>query len=92
RVVQTDVAPANAELVHMRPTSANFSFDPVRGIMVNPSSAEILDGDWLFYIHSDTGSGGTRNFELQMFVNVTGKITLCADDDRKSLITAYPEC
>lgn len=92
RIVQTDLVEANFQLMHMRPKIASFAFDPVRGILTDISNAEIVDNDWLFYMHSNDGSGGTRDYELQIWLNVTGRLTICADDDRRSLIGGYRIC
>ncbi|NNE04940.1 MAG: hypothetical protein HKN15_04355 [Xanthomonadales bacterium] len=95
RLLQDEVAPDGSELMHMRPTTSSFAFEPTRGLMTDIPTGdrtEILDGDWLFYLHSDTGSGQTRNFELQFRIGLAGKVSLCTDIDRRGLISSYPEC
>jgi hypothetical protein len=80
------------EFMHMRPSESDFSFDPVRGIITDIDDSESVDGDYLFYLHSDRGSGGSRLFELQIKMLITGRVSICTDDDRKRLIGGYPEC
>jgi Tfp pilus assembly protein FimT len=92
RLVQADFAGLNYELMHMRPVSGSFAFDPVRGIVTDVSDGEIVDNDYLFYLHSNEGSGSTRDYELQVWLNMTGRVTICTDDDRRSTIGGYPEC
>jgi type IV fimbrial biogenesis protein FimT len=92
RLTQSDFVDMSYEFMHMNPISSNFSFDPIRGIVVNIADAESVDGDWLFYIHSNEGSGSARLFELQIMVNITGRSTICTDTDRESIIGGFPEC
>jgi Tfp pilus assembly protein FimT len=89
---QSDFTDISAEFMHMNPNSGSFSFDPVRGVMTNTSSDEIFDNDYLFYVHSDFRSGGPREFELQLQVNITGRVSICTDDDRRRTIGGYPIC
>jgi prepilin-type N-terminal cleavage/methylation domain-containing protein len=92
RLSKTDFVDIGNEFMHMNPTTANFGFDPVRGIVVNASSNEILDNDSLFYAHSNEGSGDSRLFALQMHLNVTGKFNICYEADRLMRIGGYPKC
>ncbi len=92
RLTQSDFVDMNFEFLHMNPVQSNFSFDPIRGIVVDIADAESVDGDWLFYLHSNEGSGSTREFELQIKVNITGRSTICTDDDRRRTIGGYPIC
>jgi prepilin-type N-terminal cleavage/methylation domain-containing protein len=92
RLTQVDFTDINAEFMHMNPNVGSFAFDPIRGVMTDISSNEIIDNDYLFYVHSDQGSGSSREFELQLQINITGRGKICADDDRKRLIGGYPEC
>ena len=54
--------------------------------------SEIAAKDYLFYVHSNSGSGGERLYELQLRVNLTGRVEICADDDRVRLISGYRVC
>ena len=93
RMVQTDFMDMGDDFIHMRPSASNFSFDPIRGIVVDIADAESVDGDYLFYVHSDLRAGsGKRYYELQIQVNLTGRTTICSDDDRESIIGGYPTC
>jgi type IV fimbrial biogenesis protein FimT len=89
---QTDFVDINYEFMHMNPAVGSFSFDPVRGIMTNISSNEIIDDDYLFYVHSNDGSGSTRDYELEVRVGITGRVKICADTSRRSIIGGYEEC
>ena len=94
RLTQSDFADMSFEFLHMQPIASSFAFDPIRGIPVDIADAETVDGDWLIYIHSDAGTqiGGKRLFELQLSFNATGKMSICADDDRARIIGGYPIC
>ncbi len=92
RLQQTDFVDINHEFMHMNPAVGDFAFDPVRGIMTDASSNEITDGDYLFYVHSNDGSGATRDYELEIRVAVTGRVRICADTYRASQIGGYDEC
>ena len=80
------------EFLHFRPSDGNFSFDPVRGNLVGWSDSEVVDGDWLFYMHSNEGSGSSRYFGLEIKLWVTGKTEICFQDYRRMAISAYPDC
>jgi len=60
--------------------------------MTNTSSNEIFDDNYLFYVHSSKGSGSTREFELQLQMNITGRVRICTDTDRIRTIGGYPTC
>lgn len=92
RLVQTDFTDIDYELMHMNPAIGNFAFDPVRGVITDISSTEIIDDDWLFYVHSDEGSGSSRDYELEIRLNVTGRVRICTDPYRKKIIGGYPTC
>ena len=92
RLQQTDFVNLDFEFMHMNPAVGSFSFDSVRGIMSNISSAEIIDDDYLFYVHSNDGSGSSRDYELEIRVAMTGRVHICADAYRVSKIGGYKEC
>ncbi len=94
RLVQSDFVDMSYEFIHMRPAASSFAFDPVSGIVVDIADAESVDGDWLFYVHSDMTNSGNNLalFELQVSMNATGYAKICADDDRQSIIGGYPIC
>jgi hypothetical protein len=86
------------EFIHMRPNASSFAFDPVRGIVVRSDDEvlerESIDGDYLFYLHSDRKETGTntRLYELQLKMYITGRMDICTDDDRQRLVGGYPIC
>lgn len=92
RMTQTDYVAMGFEFMHMNPTSGSFGFDPVRGITSNVSNAEVTDGDWLMYLHSNEGSGSTRLWSLQISLNATGRTSICSDESRKRSIGGYKPC
>lgn len=92
RLVQTDFVNMNFEFMHMNPNSGNFTFEPVRGSMSSWSSNEVVDNDYLFYVHSSEGSGSSREFELQLRVKVTGRVYLCTDTGRRRLVGGFTTC
>lgn len=89
---QEDFVDLNYELMHMRVNTGNFSFDPIRGTVVDVSNSVIADGDWLFYVHSDEGSWTSREYELEILLNPTGRVKICTDTVRERIIGGYPEC
>lgn len=94
RLVQTDFTNMGDDFIHMRPNSSSFAFDPVRGILIDVLDSESVDGDYLFYLHSDRKEVGTntRLYELELSMYITGRMDICTDDDRARLIGGYPIC
>jgi prepilin-type N-terminal cleavage/methylation domain-containing protein len=92
RLTKEDFVDINNEFMHMRPATGSFAFDPVRGVIASWSDADIIDDDYLFYMHSNEGSGSTRLFALEVSLNVTGRLDVCAQTSRKTVIEMYPEC
>lgn len=92
RLIQTDFVDMGFEFMHMNPTVGSFAFDPVRGIMTNISSNEIIDNDSLFYLHSDGGSGSSRMYELEIWAGITGRVSICTDTYRSSIVGGYQKC
>jgi len=92
RMTQTDYVAMGFEFMHMNPVNGSFGFDPIRGITTSVSDAEVTDGDWLMYLHSNEGSGSTRLWALEISLNATGRTSICTDDDRKRLIGGYKTC
>jgi len=97
RLVQGNFTDINDEFLHTNGNlkSDSLSFDPIRGILTNVSAAlatEIAANDYLYYMHSGKGSGGSRLFELQVRVNLVGRVSICNDDDRKSFDGVCAEC
>lgn len=93
RLVQADFVDEDFEFVHWFPESGNFSFDPVRGIMDNLSSNDILSTTKpLVYFHSSEGTGSSRMYELELDINISGRVDICSDDYRKSIVAGYTKC
>lgn len=91
RVTQSDFVDMGYEFFHAADNDSSFSFDPVRGLVTN-NEANLFTNSYMFYLHNDIEVGGQRLFELQVRINRTGRINICADDDRKSIIGGYPVC
>jgi type IV fimbrial biogenesis protein FimT len=97
RLVQTSFADIDDEFLHTNSSllSTSFSYDPIRGILTNVPAAlatEIAAGDYLYYLHNDSKVDGSRWYELQIRINMVGRVSVCTDDGRRSFIGAYPEC
>ena len=82
-----------------------LSFEPIRGILDIPAIQasgfatdlfDMLDGDdsndYMFYLHSNDKHDKKRLYELQIWMNALGQASICADDDRRSIIGGYPIC
>ena len=97
RLEQPDFVNMGDEFIHMKPNSSSFAFDPVRGILADVLDIESVDGDYLFYLHSDRKETGTnrRLYELQLNMYITGRMDICTDKDsrnRQRLVGGYPIC
>ena len=68
-MTKTDFVDIGNEFMHMRPATGDFAFDPVRGVIANWSDSEVIDDDYLFYMHSNDGSGSSRLFALEVSLN-----------------------
>lgn len=90
RLTQTDFVATTDNFLHMKPNAGNFSFDPVRGILVEISDAdpgsteadlgaESVDEDnYLFRVHSNMKNAANKYvFKLQIKVNITGRVSIC---------------
>ena len=94
RWVQSDFANADYDFIHMNPNDSSFAFDPIRGIVVDIEDTESTDGDYLFYVHSDMKNeqNNKRLYELQIRMSLTGRATICTDDDRDRVVGGYAIC
>lgn len=92
RLEKTDFVRINSEFLHFRPADGWFQFDPVQGHVARSSASEVIDGDWLFYMHSDEGSGSTRLYGLEIKLWATGKTEICYQNNRKIPLATYPLC
>jgi Tfp pilus assembly major pilin PilA len=96
RLGQADFVDMDYDFLHTHNQLRNgsFSFDPVRGLVTNFED-ELFDNanPYLFYLHNNMKTGGQRYYELQIRMNITGRIKICAEDrNRKAMIGGYPEC
>ena len=91
KLVQTDFVDLGFEFFHAADTDSSFSFDPVRGTIANNESS-LFSNPYMFYLHNDMKVDEQRFYELQLKINRTGRIHICADDDRRSTIGGYPAC
>jgi prepilin-type N-terminal cleavage/methylation domain-containing protein len=92
RLSKADFVDINNEFLHMRPATGHFAFDPVRGVVANWSDTDIVDDDYLFYMHSNEGSGWSRLFALEVSLNMTGRMEICSQTSRRTTIGTYPPC
>ena len=92
RLSKTDFVEVGHEFMHFRPASGHFSFGPVRGVVSSWSDNEIVDGDWLMYMHSNDGTDSDRLFALELSMAITGRVQVCQQANRRSRLGAYPEC
>lgn len=67
--------------------SANSSviFDPVRGTLLNLETIS-------FQMHTNTGSGSDKDYQLNVNVLPTGNVSICTATGRKLLLKMYPTC
>lgn len=92
RIEQSDViSKPTYELMHlMRINGTNISnsnviFDPVRGTLLNLETINIQ-------MHTNTGSGTSREYQLDVNVLPTGRVSICTATGRKLLLRQYPTC
>lgn len=91
---QPDFVDMDFDFLHFRSglVASSFAFDPVRGVVINNEDA-LFTNPYLLYLHNDLKlSNGKRLYELQISMNITGRVKICADDDRHSIIGGYPIC
>jgi len=91
-ISQTDFVDITEEFMHMKPIVGNFSFDPIRGVITNTSSDQIIDEFALFRVHSSDHGGSTREFELRLQMNITGRVRICTTTNRVRIVGGYPTC
>lgn len=66
-------------------SNASFSFDPVRGTLLNLNTVKIQ-------MHTNRGSGATRDYQLDINMLPTGRVSICTATGRKHLLKQYPTC
>jgi prepilin-type N-terminal cleavage/methylation domain-containing protein len=92
RLSKSDFVQVDHEFMHFNPAVGHFSFGPVRGIVNAWSSNEIVDDDWLMYMHSNAGSGSSRLYGLEISLSLAGRVNVCQQTSRASRMGIYPEC
>lgn len=92
RLSKVDFVRVDHEFMHFNPAVGHFTFEPVRGIVTSWSDSEIVDNDWLMYMHSNDGSGSTRLYGLEFGLALTGRLDVCQQTYRKTLVGGYPVC
>lgn len=65
--------------------NGNFIFDPVRGTLVDLDTVNIQ-------MHTNEGSGANKNYQLEVDILPTGRVSICTASGRKRLLRRYPEC
>ena len=49
-------------------------------------------GEYWMYLHSSQKYDNVRNFEIEIRISVTGQVSLCTDDSRRSIVAGYEIC
>jgi prepilin-type N-terminal cleavage/methylation domain-containing protein len=65
--------------------NSNFTFDPVRGTLLNLETVNIQ-------MHTNTGIGISKEYQLEVDVLPTGRVSICTATGRKLLLRQYPTC
>lgn len=63
----------------------SFSYDPVRGTLSGLNTVR-------FILHSNQGSGSTRDYGLRVDIIPTGRVSICSQTARKRQMPQYPVC
>jgi len=92
RLTKGDFTKVGHEFMHFNPAVGNFNFGPVRGIVSTWSNGEIVDDDWLFYMHSSEGSGNSRLLALELRLAISGRMSICYQTNRVMALGQYPAC
>ena len=95
RLDQTEVLPNTTyDLMHQISingtsiTNDTIVFDPVRGTVADLDIVNIQ-------MHSHQGSdanAGSRNYQLEVDILPTGRVSICTQSGQKKLLKQYPEC
>jgi type IV fimbrial biogenesis protein FimT len=70
----------NTQLVHIMEGNGSFSFDPIRGILLESNDEMFIE------LHTDS-----RDYKINLEVNASGNVRLCAKDDSHDL-PGYEVC
>lgn len=92
RIQQADVIPnASYQLLQSvlvdgtASADTNITFDPVRGTLLGLQTV-------VFQMHTNTGSGSDKEYQLNVNLLPTGRVALCTATGRKLLLKAFPTC
>lgn len=66
-------------------SGSNITFDPVRGTLLNLENIS-------FQMHTNTGTGTSKDYELNVNVLPTGRVSICTATGRKFLLKQFPTC
>jgi type IV fimbrial biogenesis protein FimT len=70
----------NTELVHLIDGNNSFSYDPIRGFLLDPEDTMLME------LHTDS-----RDFRINLVVNESGNVKLCSKDNLHA-VPGYPVC
>ncbi len=76
------------ELMHSMSSGTsddNFTFDSIRGTLLDLNTVN-------FQMHTHTGSGETREYQLEVNIWPTGQVSICTATGRKLLMRQFPTC
>lgn len=92
RITQADViSNPTYELMHRMEvngtatSNSSFTFDPIRGTLLNLETVNIQ-------VHTNEGSGTSREYQLEVDVLPTGRVSICTATGRKFLLRRFPTC
>jgi prepilin-type N-terminal cleavage/methylation domain-containing protein len=66
-------------------SGSNITFDPVRGTLLNLENIS-------FQMHTNTGTGTSKEYQLNVNVLPTGRVSICTATGRKLLLRQFPTC
>lgn len=66
-------------------SNASFSYDPIRGTLLDLDTVN-------FQMHTNEGSGSTRDYQLEVDILPTGRVSVCTATGRRLLMKQYPTC
>ncbi|MFT5139189.1 MAG: prepilin-type N-terminal cleavage/methylation domain-containing protein [Lysobacterales bacterium] len=109
RLVQTDFVDIGYKLVHTQNAldteAPSVSFDPIRGILavddlpagLNTELMTMLTStvtdNYMFKLHSNDQHNSKRLYEVQIWLNLLGQVSICAESSgRRGIIGGYPLC
>jgi len=77
--------------VETTPANSNVIFDPVTATLLVPGTLLIPD-KVSFEMHTNTGAGSDKEYQLNVNVLPTGNVSICTDIGRKLLLKMFPTC